>query len=159
MAEQQDGDRDDKNTLVIEGPAFSMRLSGEGEFINSAYNALREDLMSRFAEVLAVQGNPHKAAPPTDVAPSAEGMTFKQVSPSAGYIWVCVCHDYYHKIHVLDRNEVANSSLAGFLDRRRLFRVFLERKHKDALESVIGTGRMLWSELTEEGQLRLGGPT
>ncbi len=153
------GSEKDDNSLTIEGAGFSMTLRGDAAFINATYNAVRKDLLARFAASLTAQKAPAASAAAAAPAPmpTVEGMTFRQVSPSASYVWVCVCHDFYHKIHILGRSELGRSPLVRAVDPRRLFRVYIEREHRETLEALVGSGRELWSELTGEGQKRLGG--
>jgi len=144
-----------ENALVIKGPDFSIEINGDPGFIHESYHALRKGVMSRFVKVLTQPQKPEVMSS-LDVPARGGEQSFREVAPSATYVWVCVCHNYYNKIHVLNRTEFAKTSLASFLDSDALFRVYLERKHRDALESIVGKGRMLWSELTQEGQEHLG---
>ena len=146
------------NSLVIKGTGFSIEINGDPAFIQESYHALRKGVMSRFVKVMA-KGERPELMSSLDVPARGSKQSFEEVSPSATYVWVCVCHDFYNKIHVLNRSELEKTTLASFIDPQALFRVYLERKHRDALESIVGKGRMLWSELTPEGQVRLGAGT
>ncbi len=146
------------NELNITADGISLHVKGDDLFIHQTYKAMRSLLMERFVAAQHQKPQPppipKAAIDPQVLQPDP---TFAQVTPSSTYAWLCVCHDYYHKIHIVDRDVLARSPLAKIIDPSRLFKVFAERKHREPLTKLIGPSRELWSELTPEGQRKLGG--
>lgn len=147
------------NELNIEGEGIGLRVTGDAAFVFDTYLAVRAQLMSRFVASQtrrrSDQPSATSKAKPPPIPKDPDGPTFAKVAPSDAYAWVCVCHDFYRKIHIIERHALSKSVINNVVDQRALFRVFVEREHKDQLLGLVGPTRELWSELTSDGQRRL----
>jgi len=143
-----------KNLLRIKAGSFSLELEGDADFINNVYDSVRDDLLAKMAA--ASRAAPGAEPPSGDSGLNIDVEKLPDIKVKGnGYVWVYVCHELYNKVHVVSRDTLAVSPLASFVDTRRMNKVYVNRARLKELESLIGSGKTLWSELTTEGRRRL----
>ncbi len=164
LSEEVLADGAGKNRLRIRAGAFSLELEGDEAFINTVYDSVRQDLIAKMTAALqeeAPEASGPAAPPPLPASPRPESFTAGAGREDAvrvrgnGYVWVYVCHELYNKVHVVPRDLLRVSPLANVIDTRQLSRIYVNRSRLGEMEGLIGTGKTLWSELTDEGRRRL----
>jgi hypothetical protein len=152
---QEDGviaDDPGLNSLRIEGKRFALELEGDAEFINTAYDAVRDSIISRLRTTVTGQFTAFGQT----LAPEADrNDTVETDDPAGGYVWVYVCHALYRKVHVVSRAGLQQTPITQVLDPFSVARIYVDRKDLIAVSAIVGSGKTLWSELTEEGRTRL----
>ena len=148
-----DDEEEGKNLLRIKAGSFSLELEGDPDFINSVYDSVRDDLL---AKLEAATQKPKEPPPKSKGGFDVDVERLKNIKVKGnGYVWVYVCHELYNKVHVVPRDTLSVSPLSSVIQTRRLSKVYVNRARLKELESLIGSGKTLWSELTTEGRRRL----
>lgn len=63
----------------------------------------------------------------------------------------------YHKVHLLERREFADSFLGRSLDPTHVSRIYTDTRTEERLRSRIEFGDTVWRELTEQGRAEVEG--
>lgn len=68
------------------------------------------------------------------------------------FIQLVLRRDKYTKVHLLERQELADSFLGRSIDASDIERIYLDRPTKQRIQSKLEIGETLWRELTAEGR-------
>jgi len=172
----------DDNTLSIETDDLKVEIRGSERAVSRAYSCLREllfDLEGKsHADPPPEEALEGDTTPMYRVAPGPEaegGGTAEDVGedelsaavrtgaaddeadePSA-FIQLILRRARYHKVHLLDPREVADSFLGRSMDTRHIRRIYTDTRTEERLRDRIEFGETLWRELTERGRAEVEG--
>ncbi|MBH24716.1 MAG: hypothetical protein CMH57_09750 [Myxococcales bacterium] len=133
------------NTLRIRAGSFSVELEGDSDFVQASYELMRQQILQRLRDILR-----------KNTARGDRGKAIAQrASHNGGFIWVYVCHPLYNKIHIVSRDTLSTSALGSVIHANALNKIYVDRRGLAELETLIGSSKTLWSELTTEGRERL----
>lgn len=159
-------DVEPKGTLHVRGENFEVQVAGTGAFVERAWDAIKTEIVDavRAAQTPADVENDDTSpqATPADFVsqpfPGAgPGAIPQQIRPVPGYVWIVVRHELYQKVHVQQRAALSRSPLGKLVDATRLYRVYVARSDRAAMQALFPFGDTAWSELTPHGKTQLGG--
>ena len=149
----------------MKGQDFEVQVTGTGAFVERAWDAVKAEIVdavraARTPPDVENDDTSPQATPADFVAQSfpgaSPGAIPQQIRPVPGYVWIVVLHELYQKVHVQQRAALARSGLGKFVDTSRLYRVYVARSDRAALQTLFPFGDTAWSELTAHGKTQLG---
>jgi hypothetical protein len=150
----------------VQGDDFDLKVTGDGAFVERAWESLRAQVVETVRRAQRPFDVDNDDTSPTMVPDGFEGPAFAGQSPGAipqrirpvpGYVWIVVRHELYQKVHVQQRAAIGRSGLGKFVDASRLYRVYVARSDRAAMQALFPFGDTAWSELTPHGKDQLGG--
>lgn len=155
-----------KGTLRVRGEDFEVEVSGDIQFVGRAWDAVKAEVVDavRLAQTPydPEMDDTNPTAVPAEFVQNpfpgeGPGAVPQQIRPVPGYVWIVVRHELYQKVHVQQRAAIARSGLGNFIDAQRLYRVYVARSDRAAMQALFPFGDTAWSELTPHGKSQLGG--
>ena len=143
---------DENCTLKLQTSRMKIHLEGDSDFVRTAYEALRKEILVRLTSPPEPSGLDR-----ADVADTQKIVTKPAAEPMAGEdcLWVYFCNDLYNKVHVSQREKITESELGAFVNPWRLTKVYVESGTTEPIRALVPVGKTLWSELTTTGRERL----
>lgn len=140
----------EKCRLQLEADQLQLDMAGDGDFIRTAYRALRADILKRIAPPPPIRRTVKMAA----VQP-LDGVGVPSEENSNDYLWVHTCNALYAKVAVAERKALSGSVAGRSLHPWRLRAIYLE-EDGGPWDGLLPPTKTLWSELTPSGRRKLG---
>ncbi len=150
----------------MRGEDFEVQVTGTAAFVEAAWTAVRGQIVDAVRTAqrpvdLDNDDTSPQAAPDGFKGPAfageSPGAIPQRIRPVPGYVWIVVRHELYQKVHVQQRAAIGRSGLGKFVDASRLYRVYVSRSDRAAMQALFPFGDTAWSELTPHGKSQLGG--
>ncbi len=151
--------------LKIKAESMDLELSGDPDYVEDAYEAMRSVVMERFYQTLVkresavadVRSNADEKMDPKGTDPhfQIDGL-LQQVAAGRELIkarlQLVVCTDMYHRVAALSRNDFRKSIFGELFDPEILSKIYLSEEAGAQLKDQIEFGHTLWRELTKAGK-------
>lgn len=130
------------NHLSVKTSTVEFSVSGDTEFIEQAYEAVRSLILEKFVDAT----NKPVDIPPSEVQPLSD------LSEEMTHISFIACNDIYRKVYFVTPAELSETPFGEAIDFDGIQNVYLDRELQPEFEKHMTLGKALWRELTTAGR-------
>ena len=135
------------NHLSVKTSTVQFSVSGDTEFIEQSYEAVRTLILERFVDATKVARQTQPSPPMnTDVNLAAD------FSEEVTHISFIACNDIYRKVYFVTPAELSETPFGQSIDFVGVQNIYFDRELQPEFEKHITLGKALWRELTTAGR-------